>query len=150
MNEAAPRFFFGAMSPYSWFAAERIELLLPEARWSGVLAGAIFKANDRVSWGLTERRQAGMADCDARAAQHGLGPIRWPEPWPTSDLLNQGHFQERRSECQLLAIRVGAAFDERVLLHLYKLRRFRHRSDSGDVRLMRLRPPSRLAARGKA
>ncbi len=87
MNEAAPRFFFGAMSPYSWFAAERIELLLPEARWSGVLAGAIFKANDRVSWGLTERRQAGMADCDARAAQHGLGPIRWPEPWPTSDLL---------------------------------------------------------------
>ena len=87
MNEAAPRFFFGAMSPYSWFAAERIDLLLPEARWSGVLAGGIFKANDRVSWGLTERREAGMADCQERAARHGLGPMRWPEPWPTSDLL---------------------------------------------------------------
>ena len=82
-----PRFFFGAMSPYSWFAAERIERLLPAAQWRGVLAGAVFKANGRVSWGLTERREDGIADCEARAAAYGLGPIRWPEPWPTSDLL---------------------------------------------------------------
>lgn len=75
------------MSPYSWFAAERIERLLPQARWRGVFAGAVFKANDRVSWGLTERRSVSIADCDARAARHGLGPIHWPEPWPTSDLL---------------------------------------------------------------
>ena len=52
-----------------------------------MLAGAVFKANDRVSWGLTERREAGIADCEARAAAHGLGPISWPEPWPTNDLL---------------------------------------------------------------
>jgi 2-hydroxychromene-2-carboxylate isomerase len=82
-----PEFFFGAMSPYSWFAAERIDRLLPEARWRGVLAGAIFKANGRVSWGMTDRRERGIGDCEARAAEHGLGPIRWPEPWPTSDLL---------------------------------------------------------------
>jgi 2-hydroxychromene-2-carboxylate isomerase len=75
------------MSPYSWFAAERIERLLPEAHWRGVFAGAIFKANGRVSWGLTERRDEGIADCRARAAAHGLGPLRWPQPWPTSDLL---------------------------------------------------------------
>jgi 2-hydroxychromene-2-carboxylate isomerase len=84
---ASPRFFFGAMSPYSWFAAERIERLLPEAVWRGVFAGAIFKANGRVSWGLTEDREDGMADCEARATAHGLGPIRWPDPWPTNDLL---------------------------------------------------------------
>jgi 2-hydroxychromene-2-carboxylate isomerase len=83
----APLFFFGAMSPYSWFAAERIERLLPQAQWRGVLAGAIFKANGRVSWGLTEHRADGIEDCRARAIEHGLGPIRWPEPWPTSDLL---------------------------------------------------------------
>jgi 2-hydroxychromene-2-carboxylate isomerase len=82
-----PQFFFGAMSPYSWFAAERIDRLLPDARWRGVLAGAIFKANDRVSWGTTDRRAHGMGDCETRAAERGLGPIRWPEPWPTSDLL---------------------------------------------------------------
>jgi 2-hydroxychromene-2-carboxylate isomerase len=84
---ASPLFFFGAMSPYSWFAAERIERLLPGARWHGVFAGAIFKASGRVSWGLTEDREDGMADCEARAAGHGLGPIRWPDPWPTNDLL---------------------------------------------------------------
>jgi 2-hydroxychromene-2-carboxylate isomerase len=82
-----PLFFFGAMSPYSWFTAERIDELLPRAQWRGVLAGAIFKAHERVSWGLTERREAGMADCEARAETHGLGTIRWPDPWPTSDLL---------------------------------------------------------------
>ncbi|HEY4812586.1 MAG TPA: DsbA family protein [Solirubrobacteraceae bacterium] len=87
MPENVPWFFLGAMSPYSWFAAERIADVLAEARWRGVLAGAVFKANDRVSWGLTERREQGMADCEARAKAHGLGPIRWPEPWPTSDLL---------------------------------------------------------------
>jgi 2-hydroxychromene-2-carboxylate isomerase len=84
---APPTFFFGAMSPYSWFAAERIEQLLPEARWRGVLAGAVFKHNGRVSWGLTEHRERGIADCEARAELRGLGPIVWPEPWPTSDLL---------------------------------------------------------------
>ena len=82
-----PRFYFGAMSPYSWLAAERIGRLLPQARWQGVLAGAVFKQNGRTSWGLTERRADGIADCEARAAQHGLGPIEWPQSWPTSDLL---------------------------------------------------------------
>jgi 2-hydroxychromene-2-carboxylate isomerase len=86
-QQSPPQFFFGAMSPYSWFAAERIERVLPRARWRGVLAGAIFKASDRVSWGLTERRDEGIADCEKRAAVHGLGPIQWPRPWPTSDLL---------------------------------------------------------------
>ncbi len=83
----APRFYFGAMSPYSWFAAERIERLLPDARWRPVFAGALFKQNGRVSWGLTDEREQKLADCDARAAAHGLGPIRWPDPWPTNDLL---------------------------------------------------------------
>jgi len=82
-----PVFYFGAMSPYSWFAAERIGRLLPQARWHGVFAGAVFKQSGRISWGLSERRQDGIADCEARAAEHGIGPIRWPEPWPTNDLL---------------------------------------------------------------
>jgi 2-hydroxychromene-2-carboxylate isomerase len=75
------------MSPYSWFAAERIESVLPEARWHGVFAGAVFKQNGRVSWGLTDEREEKLADCEARAAEQGLGAIRWPDPWPTVDLL---------------------------------------------------------------
>ena len=84
---AAPLFFLGAMSPYSWFAAERIGTLLPEAEWVPVFAGALFRANDRGTWGLTERRDAGIADCNSRAAAHRLGPIVWPDPWPTNDVV---------------------------------------------------------------
>jgi 2-hydroxychromene-2-carboxylate isomerase len=80
-------FYFGAMSPYSWFAAERIGLLLPGAEWRPVFAGGVFKAHGRVSWGLTEERAAKLADCEARARSHGLGAICWPDPWPTNDLL---------------------------------------------------------------
>ncbi len=82
-----PLFFFGAMSPYSWFAAERVDAVLPEAEWRPVFAGGLFKASGRTSWGLDERRTMGIADCDARARRHGLGDIRWPQPWPTVDVL---------------------------------------------------------------
>lgn len=81
-----PRFYFGAMSPYSWFAAERIGDLIPAAEWRPVFAGALFKAAGRVPWGLTARRAEEMAECEERAASYGLGVIRWPDPWPTSDL----------------------------------------------------------------
>jgi 2-hydroxychromene-2-carboxylate isomerase len=37
------------MSPYSWFAAERIGSLLPDAEWRPVFAGGVFKACGRVS-----------------------------------------------------------------------------------------------------
>lgn len=96
------------MSPYSWFAAERIERLLPQARWRGVFAGAVFKQNGRSSWGLDERRDAGLADCEARAAEHGLGPIRWPEPWPTNDLL----IARAMAYCALLDAAGGGDGDE--------------------------------------
>jgi 2-hydroxychromene-2-carboxylate isomerase len=80
-------FHFGAMSPYSWFAAERIGALIPDAQWRPVFAGGLFRATDRSSWGLSDRREAGIADCEARARLHGLGPMAWPEAWPSSDVL---------------------------------------------------------------
>jgi 2-hydroxychromene-2-carboxylate isomerase len=79
-------FFFGAMSPYSWLSAERIDALIPQARWQGVFLGGIFKSNGRSSWGSGEGRDAGMAECEARARAYGLGDISWPDPWPTNDL----------------------------------------------------------------
>jgi 2-hydroxychromene-2-carboxylate isomerase len=82
----APTFYFGAMSPYSWFAAERIDHVIPDAEWRPVFAGAVFKACGRSSWGLDERRLAGIAECEARARERGLGAIRWPDPWPTVDV----------------------------------------------------------------
>lgn len=79
-------FHFGAMSPYSWLAAERIGALIPHARWLPLFAGGLFAAVGRRSWGITDERAAKLADVEARAARHGLGPVVWPDPWPTSDV----------------------------------------------------------------
>ena len=68
-----PDFYFGAMSPYSWLAAERVEELLGPVRWRPVFAGGLFKACGRTSWGLTNDRTAGIMACEARAAVRGLG-----------------------------------------------------------------------------
>jgi 2-hydroxychromene-2-carboxylate isomerase len=81
------QFYFGTISPYSWFAAERIGELIPEARWRPVFAGGLFRSVGRVSWGLTPERQDRLQDCQLRAAAHGLGPIKWPEGWPANDVL---------------------------------------------------------------
>jgi 2-hydroxychromene-2-carboxylate isomerase len=81
------RFYFGAISPYSWFAAERVRRLLPEAWWRPVFAGGLFRSAGRVSWGTTAQREERMEDCRRRAASHGLGPITWPDGWPGNDVL---------------------------------------------------------------
>jgi 2-hydroxychromene-2-carboxylate isomerase len=82
-----PRFYFGAISPYSWFAAERIGELIPNAEWRPVFAGALFRSVGRTTWGLTPQREERIADCERRAAAHGLGPISWPQGWPGNDVL---------------------------------------------------------------
>lgn len=84
---SSPRFHFGAMSPYSWLAAERIDALIADAEWRPLFLGGIFQATGGGTWGLTDRRKQGMAECERRARERGLGTIRWPEPWPTSDVL---------------------------------------------------------------
>jgi len=121
MSASPPPFYLGAMSPYSWLAAERIDRLLPQARWRGVLAGVIFAAHGRTSWGLTERRAEGLADCEARAQAYGLGAIRWPAQWPTSDLLvargmlvaeRRGSLQRFALEAMRMAFREGADLAE--------------------------------------
>ena len=74
------------MSPYSWFAAERIDRSIPDAEWRPVFAGGLFAAAGRGSWGFDERRSSGIADCEARAAELGLGSVKWPRRWQTVDL----------------------------------------------------------------
>lgn len=84
---AGADFFFGAMSPYSWFAAERIDALIPQARWRPTLGGVIFGATQRVPWSMNDdTREPGKRECGALARSRGLGEMRWPDPWPASDL----------------------------------------------------------------
>lgn len=78
-------FHYDLESPYAWLAAERIDSLL-DVEWVPVLVGAIFKAAGRESWGLGDGRAAGIAEVERRAAERGLPPLRWPEPWPGNSL----------------------------------------------------------------
>jgi 2-hydroxychromene-2-carboxylate isomerase len=85
-------FYYDLGSPYAYLSAERISGLFTEAEieqpeWRPILLGGLFAEFGRGSWGLTEEREAGMAECDRRASAYGLPPIRWPEPWPGEMLL---------------------------------------------------------------
>ena len=87
---ASPTFFYDLSSPYAWLAAERIDDLLgPDVEWVPVLAGAIFSAAGRTSWGLTDARADGVAEIERRAAERGLPPVTWPEPFPGDGLRAQ-------------------------------------------------------------
>jgi 2-hydroxychromene-2-carboxylate isomerase len=86
-----PRFYYDLGSPYAYLASERITGLFAEAgvgapEWQPILLGGLFKRFDRSSWGLGPKRAAGIAECERRAAEYGLPPIRWPDPWPPDGL----------------------------------------------------------------
>ena len=81
------RFYVDVGSPYAWLAAERVESVVGEASWEPVLLGAIFAARGFGSWALTDARAEGIEEVERRALAYGLGPVRWPEPWPGNMLL---------------------------------------------------------------
>jgi 2-hydroxychromene-2-carboxylate isomerase len=82
-----PIFYFDLGSPYSYLAAERINSLFDEPpEWQPILLGALFKAHGRDSWANGPERDAGIREVERRAAEYGLPPIRWPDPWPGNTL----------------------------------------------------------------
>jgi 2-hydroxychromene-2-carboxylate isomerase len=84
-------FYLDVGSPFAYLAAERIDALFPAdaVAWQPVSLGALFKTNGRSSWALgdPERRRTGMAEVERRAAERGLPPVRWPDPWPGNYLM---------------------------------------------------------------
>jgi 2-hydroxychromene-2-carboxylate isomerase len=83
-----PRFFVDVGSPYAWLAAERVEAVLgSEVVWEPVLLGAVFAERGWGSWAQTDARAQGIEEVERRARSYGLGPVRWPEPWPGNMLL---------------------------------------------------------------
>jgi 2-hydroxychromene-2-carboxylate isomerase len=89
-SEAAERpvFYYDLGSPYAYLAAERINSVLPVVPvWQPVLLGGLFKRFGRGSWADGTEREAGMAECERRAREYGLPPIRWPDPFPGNTLV---------------------------------------------------------------
>jgi 2-hydroxychromene-2-carboxylate isomerase len=80
-------FYYDLGSPYAYLSAERISGLfnapgLEQPEWQPILLGGLFRHFDRGSWALTEAREEGIAEVERRAAEYGLPPIVWPDPWP--------------------------------------------------------------------
>jgi 2-hydroxychromene-2-carboxylate isomerase len=91
---SAPRatFYFDLGSPYAYLTAERISGLFTEAgleqpEWQPILLGGLFRHFGRTSWGNGPQREAGIAEVERRAAEYGLPPLDWPEPWPGNMLM---------------------------------------------------------------
>jgi 2-hydroxychromene-2-carboxylate isomerase len=81
-------FYYDLASPYSYLASFRVEEMLgPDVEWKPILVGAVHRHYGRVSWGATPAlRAAGIAEIERRAADYGLPPIVWPDPYPANSL----------------------------------------------------------------
>lgn len=84
---ARATFYYDLGSPYAYLAAERVNGLFAEAgteppEWQPILLGGLFKRLGRDSWARGPERAAGMRECERRAAEYRLPPVRWPDPWP--------------------------------------------------------------------
>jgi 2-hydroxychromene-2-carboxylate isomerase len=91
--DLSPRatFYFDLGSPYAYLTAERVSGLFAEAglaqpEWQPVLLGGLFRAFDRDSWSKGPGREEGIAEIERRAADYGLPPVVWPQPWPGNTL----------------------------------------------------------------
>jgi 2-hydroxychromene-2-carboxylate isomerase len=82
-----PVFYYDLGSPYSYLAAERIHSLFDEPPvWRPILLGGLFRMNGRDSWANGPGREDGMREVERRAAEYGLPPVQWPDPWPGNTL----------------------------------------------------------------
>jgi 2-hydroxychromene-2-carboxylate isomerase len=87
VSAGSATFYFDLGSPYAYLTAERISGLFTDAEleqpeWQPILLGGLFQHFGRDSWGNGPDRKDGMAEVERRAAEYGLAPIVWPEPWP--------------------------------------------------------------------
>src|SRR3954471_5223327 len=78
-----PVFLYDFNSPYAYLAAERVDEVLPDARWQPVAFAFLLIAQQREPWSFHEpERSMGMAEIERRAAERGLPPVVLPDGWP--------------------------------------------------------------------
>jgi 2-hydroxychromene-2-carboxylate isomerase len=90
---SAPRatFYFDLGSPYAYLAAERISGLFTDAgleqpEWQPVYHPELLQKVGRSPWPKGPERADRVAEIERRAADYGLPPIAWPDPWPAERL----------------------------------------------------------------
>ncbi len=80
-SPTAAAFYFDLASPLAYLAAEQVLQVLPgPAEWRGVLASELPGAEAPA--GADAEGDVFRAEVTARAAELGLQPLRWPDPFP--------------------------------------------------------------------
>jgi 2-hydroxychromene-2-carboxylate isomerase len=81
---AEPAFYFDFSSPFAYLAASRVDKMLPRRpRWVPVSMAFLIAARESRPWSMREEsREPGMRECEQRASEYGLPPMRWPAGWP--------------------------------------------------------------------
>jgi len=106
-------------SPYAYLAAERLDAVLPGARWEPIAFAFLLRAQQRVPWSFTDR-EPGQAEIERRAAERGLPPLRWRDDWP--------------AECYSLdPLRAAYVAHEHGLLREFSIAAFRRLFVDGDA-----------------
>jgi len=83
MDGAGPVFYFDLGSPEAYLAAERVLTVMPVAtEWIPVLARELPGAESFEAFRCAEERDIALGGFERRAAERGLQPLRWPEPFP--------------------------------------------------------------------
>ena len=85
MSQVDAKFFYDFNSPYAYLSAERIDALMPvPVVWRPIAFGVIIRRVGKVPWSLSDPDTvaSGRRDCEARAVERGLPPLRWADGWP--------------------------------------------------------------------
>jgi 2-hydroxychromene-2-carboxylate isomerase len=76
-------FYFDLQSPLAYLAAERVVQVLPgPAPWQPVLARELSGAEPFEAFRCGEEQEIFRGELARRAAELGLQPLRWPDPFP--------------------------------------------------------------------
>lgn len=114
-------FYYDFSSPYSYFAAHRVDELMPVAvRWQVILFGGLTGTIGKTPWSLQpgEERDSRMRACEVYAAGHGL-PLAWPRDWPLGTY-------------SLLAVKAAVVADELGRQREFALEAFRQGLGRGN------------------
>ena len=77
-----PAFFFDLGSPAAYVAAERALQRHPGVEWIPVLARELPGAESWEAFRCADERDIALAQIERTAAEQGLQPLRWPDPFP--------------------------------------------------------------------
>jgi 2-hydroxychromene-2-carboxylate isomerase len=85
---AQPAFYFDLGSPEAYLAAERVLQVLPvTAEWIPIVARELPGSESWDAFRCCDEQAITLARIERTAAERGLQPVRWPDPFPFDSAL---------------------------------------------------------------